>query len=91
MSMSGEIQYVCADCRHRFPISVSEDETETFLREDHSERCPNCGQKVGCGTVACLKCATNFVVEMVHWHVSCTLARDHCPKCGSEYISACIC
>ena len=85
------IQYECADCRHRFPVNVSKDEMETFLQEGHTECCPNCGQRVGYGTVSCRKCATNFVVEMVHWHVYCDLARGVCPDCGSEFVSTCIC
>ena len=86
-----DIQYECADCRHKSSISVTDDEMRTALESTHSENCPNCGQKVGWGHVNCGQCGEEFVVELIHWHVYCTLAGGDCPECGSEYVSGCIC
>jgi DNA-directed RNA polymerase subunit RPC12/RpoP len=83
--------YCCADCQNVFSISVTDDEMNTAMESTHSEKCPRCGQKVGWGHMTCRECGEEFIVELLHWHVHCTLGGDKCPKCGTEYVSACVC
>ena len=85
------MEYDCADCLSRFSIKVTDYELRFGLESTHSEKCPTCGQKAGWGYVNCQQCEKKFAVELLHWHVHCTLVCDTCPQCGKEYVSACTC
>ena len=91
MEKESDCEYDCADCGYRMTLRVSETEMRTTLRRGRPERCPNCGQSVGTGIVACIRCGAKFTVELPHWHVHCNLASGTCPDCGFRYTSFCIC
>jgi len=65
--------YVCADCGQEFPIELSQEECETCLAAERSDRCPGCGQTVGHSTIKCQHCGQPFVVTVPHRHVRCDL------------------
>jgi DNA-directed RNA polymerase subunit RPC12/RpoP len=83
--------YVCADCGEAFSIEFAHEELETCLDENHTDRCPGCGQQVGRAIVNCQHCRQPFVVDVPHQHVRCQLTRDRCPRCGEQYSVTCIC
>ena len=86
-----QIKYSCFDCRKAFFIEITDEEKKRSLSEAHSEACPQCGRRVGTGSVSCQSCGNQFVLEFLHWHVTCDVARGNCPSCGQEYDSWCIC
>jgi len=86
-----DANYECADCGRRFPVNISPDEMRTVLRNDRTEKCPTCGQRVGVGNVTCGECGRVFPLPMLHWHVRCNVASGVCPQCGERFESLCIC
>jgi DNA-directed RNA polymerase subunit RPC12/RpoP len=91
LARENPFRYQCWDCGHEFPIRIKGAEERGSLSEGRREACPNCGQPVGKGRIACRRCQAAFVVTLPHWHVSCDLAAGICPVCGEAYDSACIC
>jgi DNA-directed RNA polymerase subunit RPC12/RpoP len=86
-----QIEYQCLDCDKSFPIDITDEEYHSCLSNAHAEVCPQCGRKVGTGSVKCTDCGTAFVLRFVHWHVTCDLTTGNCPKCGKKYVELCIC
>lgn len=83
--------YHCLNCRHQFPIQVSEAEARAGLDPGRTEVCPRCAQHVGMGPVRCRSCGGTFVLSFPHWHLQCDLANGACPGCGARVVSPCIC
>jgi DNA-directed RNA polymerase subunit RPC12/RpoP len=83
--------YQCLKCNHEFSIELREGEAESSLAADRTDTCPQCGQRVGWGTVTCRNCGNRFDLEFGHWHVHCDHAAGDCAACGVRYVSLCIC